>query len=309
MRTTSIKSYRPENSKLGMAVLLTLLFFGLCVQDARAGMRTPPPEKINAIIIGDRVVDIAYNLGVLPKAMSVRGAMWPMAKTLKTGSQILGCPNYTTVKKKETIPEALKKHGIKRVIAEKSASFCLYKPNVAPANIAAILKDKGMDVTVEYVDFTNGLESAVRQTAKLVGREDRVDELLKQYNHKMTRAQKQLPKEPLGKKVIIFNGIYQKDTGKPTLRVEAPGLYSDRFFLEPMGCTNVGDAFKPADGVMTGNAYAVQKILADYLKTHPALATVPAIKNMAVYHLPIYVDSSLLEFPEILAQWAVALGN
>ncbi len=173
--------------------------------------------------------------------------------------------------------------------------------------------------------------------AKLIGREDKVDALLEKYNKALTKAQKQMPKE-LGKKVLILNGTYQKDTGKVSLRVEAPGLYSDRFFLTPMGCTNVGDAFRPADGkaikgyypvkknkggmvlqpllkanpdllVITGNAFAVQKALADAIENNPDLANVPAVKNHALFHLPLYVDSSLLEFPHILLQWSVALGH
>jgi len=44
----------------------------------------------------------------------------------------------------------------------------------------------------------------------------------------------------------------------------------------------------PAIIVMTGNAYTVQKFL-------------------AVYNLPMYIDSSVIEFPDIQRQWAVAL--
>ncbi len=112
-----------------IAVFLLLTWASL---DALAGMKEPPPERIDVIIVGDRIVDIAYNLGVLPRAMSVRGSQWDMAKKLRISSQILGCPMYTTVKKKETIPNALQTFGIKRVIAEKNDSYCLYKPQVRP---------------------------------------------------------------------------------------------------------------------------------------------------------------------------------
>ncbi len=332
MKTTTLSWHRKSSLWIAAASVLVSSLFTL---DAMAGMKSPPPEKIDAIIVGDRVVDIAYNLGVMPQAMSVRGSMWGMAKKLRLSSQILGCPNRTTVKKKETIPNALKKFGLNRVIAEKKENFCLYKPKVKPASIAEILK--GTDATVEYVDFKDGLESAVHQVAKLVGREDKVAAVLDKYNKNLAKAQKKMPKD-LGKKVVIFNGTYQAGTGKPALRVEAPGLYSDQFFLTPMGCTNVGDAFKPANGkmakgyypvkktkdgmkldpllkaqpdviVITGNAYAVQKVLADYMKANPALAQVPAVKNQAIFHLPLYVDSSVLEFPQILLQWSMALSN
>ena len=321
-----------------LTVILPLMIFMFCATaSARTRtMKAPPPEKVEAIIIGDRVLDIAYNLDVLPVAMSVRGSLWPMSGELKTASQILGCPNYTTVKKKDAIPDALKKFGLKRVIVEKSSAFCLFKPKVNPVNIAPILE--GMDVRINYVDFSQGLESAIKQTAKLLDREGKAGALIEEYNKNLAKAQAKLPKEQLGKKVLIFSGTYQKGTGKPMLRVEAPGGYSDRFFLEPMGCVNVGDAFKPTDGkavkghypvakkkagpvldpiieakpdiiVITGSVYAVQKVLAGYMKNNPALADVPAIKNMAVYNLPFYIDSSVLEFPDMLLQWAVALSD
>ncbi len=329
MKTTSLKR------SVWLVAAAVLASFSLGTLNAGAGMKTPPPKKIDAIIVGDRVVDIAYNLGVMPQAMSVRGSQWEMAKKLKLSSQILGCPMFTTVKKKGTIPDALKKFGVNRVIAEKGPHFCLYKPQVKPSSIAQILEGTG--TTVEFVDFKDGLESAVRQVAKLTGRENKVAAILEKYNKSLAKAQKRMPKN-LGKKVLVINGTYQRDTGKPSLRVEAPGLYSDRFFLNPMGCTNVGDAFKPADGkaakgyypvkkkkggmkleplleanpdviVVTGNGYAVQKALADYMQANPELAKVTAIKNHAIFHLPLYVDSSVLEFPQILLQWSMALRD
>lgn len=335
MKTLCPPRCRNRKSSLWIVAVSVFVSFSLLTLDAAASMKTPPPEKIDAIIVGDRIVDIAYNLGVLPKAMSVRGSQWEMAKKLKLSSQILGCPNYTTVKKKDTIPNALKKFGLNRVIAEKKENYCLYKPEVNPASIADILKGSG--ATVEFVDFKDGLESAVRQVAKLVSREEKVAAVLEKYNKNLAKAQKKMPKD-LGKKVVIFNGTYQAGTGKTTLRVEAPGLYSDQFFLTPMGCTNVGDAFKPANGkmakgyypvkktktgmklepllkarpdviVITGNAYAVQKALANYMKVNPALTEVPAIKNETVFHLPLYVESSVLEFPQILLQWSMAFSN
>ena len=302
---------------------------------AEACMKTPPPEKIKAIIIGDRVVDIAYNLGVLPEAMSVRGSLWPMAKQLRTVSQILGCPKCI-VAKKGIIPNALAERGIKRVIVEKNDSFCLYRPKMKPENIAPILA--GMDVTIEYVDFSQGLETAVRQTAKLLNRESRADQVIENYKKNMAMAKAMLPASALGKKVIIFSGTYQPSTGKCLLRVEAPGGYSDQFLLKPLGCTNVGDSFKPGNKeasnghyqvrkqkngfdltplikanpdviVATGDGFAVQRAIQVYAKKHPAILDVTAVKNMAVYSLPFYADSSVIEYPDVLKKWTVALSK
>ena len=118
----------------------------------QAAPKVKPPQKIPAIIVGDRVVDIAFNLGVMPAAMSVRGSLWPMAGKLKQISQILGCPRCVTVKDKKAVPRALDKMKLKRVIIEKSPQFCLYMPKVKPENVVPLLE--GREVTIEYVDFS-----------------------------------------------------------------------------------------------------------------------------------------------------------
>ena len=333
MKTHSMERNFFKRSAVWAAVMLVILAMMFGSGTAKAGMKSPPPEKINVIIIGDRVVDIAYNLGVMPAAMSVRGCLWPMAKKLKTVSQILGCPRCI-VMKKQTVPQACKKYGVRRLIVEKSNPFCLYKPKVKPENIVPIMA--GENVTIQYVDFSNGLEQAVRQTAKLLDREAKADTVIEKYKKQLARVKAKLPTEKSGKKVIIFSGTYQSSTGKSMLRVEAPDGYSDRFLLEPLGCVNVGDSFKPSNGkaakghysvrkkkggmvldplikanpdviIMTGDALAVQKALWAQVKKNPSLAKVPAIKNMALYSLPFYADSSVIEYPDILRKWAVAL--
>jgi hypothetical protein len=55
-------------------ILGLFLFIGLLQVWSGPAYSGPRPalEKIKVIIIGDRLVDIAYNLGVVPEAMSVR---------------------------------------------------------------------------------------------------------------------------------------------------------------------------------------------------------------------------------------------
>jgi hypothetical protein len=60
---------------------------------------------------------------------------------------------------------------------------------------------------------------------------------------------------------------------------------------------------------MTGDTFAVQKALSGAMRRNPALAQVPAIKNLAIYSLPCYGDSSVIEYPGILRTWANALDN
>ena len=312
--------------------ILFIICLGLVLLFSRTTEAKPKiaPDKIRAIMVGDRLVDIAFNLGVLPEAMSVRCSIWPMCKKLLNTSQILGCPKCIVDRIPNIVPDTAKKRGIKRIIIEKHPNFCIYKPKVKPANVVPLLEGKGL--TIEYVDFSNGLESAIRQTANLLGCQSKGDALIKRYKKAMAKAKDALPKEKSGKKVVIISGTYQSATGKAFLRVEMPGGYSDRFLLDPIGCINVGDVLKsetrkvdkghfligklgalakakPDIIVMTGNPFAVQKALAAAVKKNPALANVPAIKDLAIYSLPFYGDSSVIEYPAILRQWTDALLN
>ncbi len=318
------------------AAALALIFaVTLLPVKAEAGMKSPPPEKIKTIIIGDRVVDIAFNLGVIPEAMSVRGSLWPMAKRLKTASQMLGCPRCVSIKK-QVVPNACKKMGISRIIVEKSDPFCLYMPKVKPENIVPIMEKQG--VKIEFVDFSAGLEQAVLKVGRLVGREAKAEVVIERYKKDLAAAKTKLPARKLGNKVIILSGTYQPSTGKCLLRVEAPGGYSDRFLLGPLGCVNVGDCFMPAGGktekghylvrktrkgmdlapiikanpdviVMTGDAFAVQKTIRTYSKEHPEIMKVKAVKEMALYNLPFYADSGVLEYPVVLLKWIKAFAG
>jgi len=324
--------------KTGLWIATAFAIFALMFQpiDGEANMKDPPPEKMPVIIVGDRVVDIAYNLRVLPAAMSVRGGLWPMSSTLKTVSQILGCPQCIVSANPKIVPETAKKLGISRIIIEKHPQFCLYRPKMNPVNVVPLLE--GTDLKIEYVDFAEGLDSAIRQTAKLLGRESKAEALIERYHTELAAAKNNLPKTRSGKKVIIFSGIYQASTGKSFLRLEAPGGYSDRFLLEPLGCINVGDRFNPGNAkvgegyypvqkkkgmmaldplitanpdviVAVGDALALQMSIVDNLKVNPKLAQVTALKNGAVYSLPSYCDSSVIEYPAILSKWTAALSE
>ncbi len=316
-------------------VAITCLLF-LQIGSATAKMKAPPPTVVDVIIIGDRVVDIAYNLGVLPKAMSVRGGMWPMAKKLKMVSQILGCPNCIS-KNKDIVPKACTTFGVKRIIVERSKPYCLYKSKVSPEGFLKDI-DTSPDVTIEYVDFSGGLEQAIKRTATLLDRSAKAEEVIAKYKKQLAKAEKGLSQKAAGKKVVIFNGTFQPSSGKSTLRVEAPGGYADTFILSKLGCINAGDAFKPQGGkadkghypvkknkngmiltplvtanpdviVMTGDAFAVERALADAVRTNPEFANIKAIKNMSVYSLPIYIDAGVLEYPGVLRKWTAALTN
>jgi hypothetical protein len=314
------------------AVLLSALVMGSVLilsvpQDAFS--RTLAREQVEIIMIGDRLVDVAYSLGVVPAAMSVRCSMWPMCDSLKATVQVLGCPDCLFKKKAAPLVAFAGQHGIKRVLIEKSAPFCEYVPDLKLENIAFLLEDKGFEI--EIVDFTKGLHGAVRQTAKLLNCAGKADQILQQYNTAMGKTHHKIEGKQFAQKAVLLRGTYQAGTGKAFLRIEAPGGYADRFLLKPLGIENVGGSMvssgqKPVKGhiiirkldglavvapdviVMTGDSLAVQKALAEALKKNPALAEVPAIRDHAIFTLPGYIDAGVMEYPHILQRWVEVLS-
>jgi hypothetical protein len=310
------------------------VLYGLPVVPKAFAAAHQVPDRADVIIIGDRVVDIAYNLEIIPAAMSVRCSMWPLCERLKNAGQVLGCPNCMFKKKGEPILNAARTFNIKRVIIEKHPNFCKYV-DISPEELTPFLKGNGL--SIEYVDFSKGLVPAVRQTAELLNRKDKAETLIKDYEDRMSRMKKGLKGLSEGGRAVILNGIYQQATGRVMLRVEAPDGYADQFILEPLGWTNQGAAFQtdgqtPSKGhymvkkqrqglilsplikawpdaiVMTGHSFAVQKAIAQAVSDTPELRDVPAIKHHRIYSLPGYIDSSVMEYPDILGLWADALS-
>ena len=311
------------------AAALAVILAGAFVPAAQASPAAVP-QPAAVIMIGDRLVDVAHGLGVVPAAMSVRCSMWPLCERINTAVQVLGCPNCLTKKKAVPLLKFAEKHDIRRVLIEKSDPFCAYVPDLELEKIATFLDGKGF--AIEFVDFTNGLASAVRQAAALLNCPEKAADLLSNHEKALEQTRKKMTGRNYVKKVVIINGTYQPATGKAFLRIEAPGGYADRFLLRPMGienaCYQMVDAEKlPSKGhiairkldgliaaapdaiVMTGDALAVQKALASALAKSPALAGVPALKNHAVYSLPGYIDSSVVEYPRILRKWADVLAR
>ncbi len=312
--------------------IVSVLFFfiiGCIVVPAMASL-AQTPKKMDVIMIGDCLVDVAHGLGVLPSAMSVRCSLWPMCSSLQSAVHVLGCPNCLTKKKAAPLLAFAKKNGINRVLIEKSDPFCTYVPKLQLKRIASFLQDKGFEI--RYIDFTKGIGAAVRQTANLLECAEKADDVLTDYAKEMDKTRKKIAGQQFAKTVVILHGTYQEATGKTFLRVEAPGGYADRFLLKPMGIENVGGKVyksgnKPSKGhvlvrkldglipaapeaiVMTGDAIAVQKALADAIGENPSLAKIPAVKAHAIYSLPGYIDASVLEYPLILRRWADALGK
>lgn len=305
--------------------LVPVLFLFLCVSFSDACSVKEPPEKINVIMVGDRLIDVAYNLGVVPEAVVMRASMWPDSAKISASTLFLGCPNSVLTKKKTIIADTASEKGIKKVFIEKNPNFCTYMPDVKLGNVEKQLEGKGIEVT--YVDFSNGVENAILATGALVGKKEAAEKLAARYAKEMKKVKEMLSGKKNGKKVVILSGTLQKKTGKAFVRVEAPGGYSDRFLLGPLGLENAGACLNPRnkkpskgfvsvrklDGLVTGapdviiaagSQVAVQLRLKDAVRKNPALADVPAIRNMEIYSLPVYIDSGVIEYPSVLMTWA-----
>jgi len=111
------------------------------------------------------------------------------------------------------------------------------------------------------------------------------------------------------------------------VRAHLPGGYADDFLLIPLGAENAAAPlarrgqhgfaalprlddlaeWNPDLIVMTGDADAVQRKLAEAMARNPDLAeTVPALANHALLALPAYYDSAVIDYPLILGRWAAA---
>jgi hypothetical protein len=320
------------NARAGVAAaaLALVVLTATALPRNAAAAFAAPPDRAEVIMVGDRLVDVAHSMGVVPEAMAVRASLWPLSKSLAKASQILGCPNSMFKKKGAPIIAFAGANGIKRVLIEKNDAFCAYVPDLKLEALAPFLEKAGLEIA--FVDFNSGLETAVRETAKALGRSDKVEEVLADYNKALAKTRKKMSGKSFAKRVVVLKGIYQSETGKAFVQVEAPGGYADTFLLSVTGSKNVGNLLagkdaEPAKGhytirkldglveaapdaiVMTGDALAVQKVLSDAIKKNPALAQVPAIKSRAVYSLPAYVDAGIMEYPMVLRRWADVLSE
>ena len=175
------------------------------------------------------------------------------------------------------------------------------------------------------MSFSQGVLDAILEIGRLLHREEKSRQVAVRYTSLLEKTMKAISASKANKKILILQGL-----GSRGVRVEAPGGYSDKFLLEPIGCVNVGGLIKNQDTkvnkgyfslenwqavlkanpdiiVKYGNPCAVEKSLARALKRRPELAKVTAIKNHAIYTLPFYMDFSVTQYPKILKAWVDAV--
>lgn len=328
----------PTGARSALSLVLVALAIVALVTGSRAEEVRPgkaPPERISAVMVGDRLVNVAWHLGVVPEAMSVRGDLWPFARTLaNTSSMILGCPGYIVMKDPDIVPRTLRDRGIGRVLVEKSMPFDRTKPQRDPMKLLPVLERSGVaerqGTEIEIIDFTGHIDTAIRQVGAALGRKAEAEALIETRRAQLEAVSARLPLPGPRPRVLVLDGTVQGATGKGFVRAHLPGGYTDDFLLTPLGAENAagplaaGDAgaFAPlprldalADWapdviVMTGDADAVQRKLAETLARDPDLAaSVPALADHAILSLPAYHDSEVIDYPRILGRWAAAFSS
>ena len=317
-------------TKKGHFCFRTLIYFTLILSLISTGflhssstealaIKTSNPgcETVSAIFISDKITEVAYRLGVVPVAYCARcGAK--LNKDLSTVKR-LGC--YKT--KVETVLKAADMYKIKFALVEDAAPAIFKKKGNWYKKYGEHLKEKGYKVY--RIDFSKGIPEAIVEIGKVLSKEEKAKELAGQYAERLEMTKRKIPATKVNKKILVLKGA-----GKRSVQVEAPGGYTDQFLLEPLGCVNVGDKVKSKDTkvikchfnlenwqaivkagpdiiVKCGNPYPVERGFAKALKKYPELSSVPAIKNHAVYTLPVYIDSSVTQYPMVLSTWIDAI--
>jgi ABC-type Fe3+-hydroxamate transport system substrate-binding protein len=276
-------------------------------------------ETVNAIFISDKIAGIAYRLGVVPVAYCAR-CCWPMVQKELSTVKRLGCYRCASV---ESVLKTAEEHKVKLVLVEPGCPSIFRKGWDWNKKFGEPLKEKGYNV--QLIDFSKGVPRAIIDIGKALGKEEKARKLADDYTEHLKNVRSKIHTPGKNKKILILKG-----SGRRGIQVEAPGGYTDRFLLEPLGCVNVGNVLKgdntqvkighfnleswqavarvnPDIIVKCGNPYPVERGLARALKKYPELSEVTAIKKHAVYTLPAYIDSSVTQYPRVLSTWIDAI--
>jgi len=311
------------------AVVLAAFVFSLFpAASSSACLRAPVPEKIDGVMIGERIVSTAFRLGVVPEAMVGRLSLWEGSDKVSGVTGFLGCPRGFSSKKQKEVIGRIKNKGISIAYVEDPPVPCLYVPGLSYKNSCELLEKQG--VAIEKIDFTNGLFPAVRQIAKKFGKQEQAESVIAGYQKSLSRAQKEMAKVRPGIRVAILSGIYQKKTGKTFVRMETKGGYTDQFILDKCGAVNIAPEImrqsdKPSKGhvmiqklervleanpdliAITGDAFAVIHGLNKALMKNTKLKQTAAVSSCAILPLPFYSEADPLGYPEVLMKWAGGL--
>ena len=280
-------------------------------------------EFVNTAFLGDRLVDTARFLGFHPTLMAT--AHTPMLETKMPVSRQIECTACVLGAESNAFFGTAKKMGINKILLEKNN----YKGEVDASEGEGFIRDLGFEV--EVLDFTQGIETAVKETGRALGIERKASVYIEKYNKSLEKASSLLPAN-LDKRILVLLGLVHRDYDNEFLLVEEAGGVDD-FIINPSGCINVSKYIGPDDeqkekqeirvvNGLSGIIEAAPDMIALTCEAGPGLKAlnriasecsevrnIPAIKNQAVFSLPHCAHAEPMERPYVLEAWADVLAR
>ncbi len=308
-----------------LVMIFALLFAGCSGNSNGAGGGKNVVVLEDTVFIGDRILDIANTVGVMPKYAAARYSQWPKSKSFKT--QKLGCPNRVLRKQKQTIPNLIDNEGVKKIVIEDTGQYCLFVKDISLSEIYEIVKGKDVEITV--FDFKDGNKKGIIELSKYLGKEKEGIALADKYEKEMAEAEASMKTVKKGKKVVVFKCFLDKEDNLIVL-AESPDFYTDRIFLNDFGAVNVSlklntknddyshGFFQVSDLtpltkanpdiiILHGPDKGKKRIKEEFkklAKSNEEFAKIPAIKNKAIADsLPLYIGNDVADGPRMIKRW------
>jgi ABC-type Fe3+-hydroxamate transport system substrate-binding protein len=304
-----------------------LLFFIFLPFQVYSGCFSTAYKVEKVYVAGERIVSVMYHLGIVPEYWSGRKADWNKAEYIEAGSNFRGCVKGLVGPKKGIAKKFVQSLKDYPVLVEAVETPDLFIPSLTPEKISSTIQEFGKKPLV--IDFTKGIDHAVMETGKYFGLEDKAKSKILFYKKSLKRAMKQIEQAPKNKKVVVFSGIYQDDTGKAFVRAELSNGYSDKYILSLADAKNCNSNFftkeeiKDASGgyiivrkkkireillskpdlvIATGDSFAVENEIYKALSSKEQKQI-----NLKIFSLPSYKDADPLAYPSVIMKWASAL--
>ncbi len=282
------------------------------------------PQMINAVFVGDQLVDTASSLGIYSRAMST--SIIPMIETKYPCCALIECTRCVMTVKHKFFIKIVEKMAVERIVLEDNGNEALN-----PASMAGDLRQKGFQVDV--VDFSSGILNALAQAGRIFNREKEAQKVVLEYEKDMQAVQA-LMNRNLGKRVLVLLGITNPHYKDGCLLVEDPDTDVDKKILSPLGCINVGNycmktsencpqdtpirLIDSLEGIqeaapdiiaLTGDPSPAMLALNLFVNTSRDADNVPAIRSQAIFTLPNCNPGEPLSQPKIQKLWCDALFN
>lgn len=312
--------------KINSVVYILSIIFILIPSQIFAGCFADTYETKEVYVAGERVVSVMYHLGIVPKYWSGRKADWEKAKNIEAGSSFRGCVKGLVGPKKENAKKFVQSLKDCPVLVEVVKTPDLYLPKLTSEKVVSTIQEFGKKPVT--IDFTKGIESAVLETGRYFGLEQKANDKILFYKKSLSRAMKQINQAPKNKKVVVLSGIYQDETGKGFVRAELSGGYSDQilslanskncnsnfFTKEEIKNASAGHIIIRKDKireivlsnpdliVATGDSFAVENEIYKSLSNEEQKNL-----NLKIFSLPSYTDADPLSYPSVVMKWAAAL--